>query len=106
MKAKGSYLLQWRMMQWLRERGCRGYDLGGVNPTRNPGVYHFKSGVGGAEVLQYPSQEISGSSWSSLFVNTAEKARWLLHSAGSRVTRAAANPLNRSAVVNGEPKQA
>src|ERR1035437_3060454 len=106
MKAKGSYLLQWRIMQWLRERGCRWYDLGGVNPTRNPGVYHFKSGVGGAEVLQCPSQEIRGSSWSSLCVNTAEKARWLLHSAGSRVTRAAANPLNRSAVVNGEPKQA
>ena len=106
MKAKGSYLLQWRMMQWLRERGCRWYDLGGVNPTRNPGVYHFKSGFGGAEAVQCQSRELSGSSWSSLCVNTAEKARVLLHSAGSRFARAAANSINRSATLNGVPKQA
>ena len=87
MKAKGSYLLQWRIMQWLRECGCRWYDLGGVNPARNPGVYHFKSGVGGAEVLQCPSREISGSSWSSFCVNTAEKARGLLHTANSTFSR-------------------
>ena len=106
MKAKGSYLLQWRIMQWLRERGCRWYDLGGVNPTRNPGVYHFKSGFGGAEAVQCQSRELSGSSWSSLCVNTAEKARVLLHSAGSRFARAAANSINRSATLNGVPKQA
>ena len=73
MKAKGSYLLQWRMMQWLRERGCCWYDLGGVNPERNPGVFHFKSGLGGAEVLQCQARELSGSPWSFLCVNTAEK---------------------------------
>src|SRR5262249_48926039 len=43
MKSKGSYLLQWRAAQLLKERGCRWYDLGGINPERNPGVYHFKS---------------------------------------------------------------
>ena len=106
MKAKGSYLLQWRMMQWLRESGCRGYDLGGINPQRNPGVYHFKSGFGGAEVLQCQPRELSGSSWSSLCVNSADRARLLLHSAGSRFTRTAANPAKVSAFVNGEPKQA
>ena len=106
MKAKGSYLLQWRMVQWLRERGCRWYDLGGINPQRNPGVYHFKSGFGGAEVLQCLSRELSGSSWSSLCVNTAERARALLHSAGSRFARVAANSTNSSATLNGVPKQA
>jgi lipid II:glycine glycyltransferase (peptidoglycan interpeptide bridge formation enzyme) len=106
MKAKGSYLLQWRMMQWLRASGCRWYDLGGINPERNPGVFHFKSGLGGAEVLQCESREVSGSSWSSLCVNTAEKARVLLHSAGSRLTRPAANSANSSAPPNGVPKQA
>jgi hypothetical protein len=104
MKAKGSYLLQWRMMQWLCERGCCWYELGGVNPERNPGVFHFKSGLGGAEVLQCQSRELSGSSWSSLCVNTAENARRLLHSAGSRLTRAAAPAPNGSAAPIALPK--
>ena len=104
MKAKGSYLLQWRMMQWLRERGCVWYDLGGINPDRNPGVFHFKSGLGGAEVLQCQSRELSGSHWSSLCVNTAEKARVLLHSAGSRLTRPAVNSANSSAPLKAVPK--
>lgn len=51
MKSKGSYLLQWRMMTHLKEQGCRWYDLGGINPEKNPGVYHFKQGMGGEEVL-------------------------------------------------------
>jgi lipid II:glycine glycyltransferase (peptidoglycan interpeptide bridge formation enzyme) len=50
MKSKGAYLLQWQMMNRLRECGCQGYDLGGINPQTNPGVYHFKAGLGGDEV--------------------------------------------------------
>jgi lipid II:glycine glycyltransferase (peptidoglycan interpeptide bridge formation enzyme) len=72
MKAKGSYLLQWRMMQWLRQRGCRWYDLGGINPQRNPGVYHFKSGFGGQEVLQCGCLEASRSVLSLSCVRAAE----------------------------------
>ena len=49
MKSKGSYLLQWRMMTRLKELGCASYDLGGINPEGNPGVYHFKEGMGGVE---------------------------------------------------------
>ena len=51
LKAKGSYLLQWRVIQWLKERGIRHYNLGGINPVTNPGVYHFKTGLSGADVL-------------------------------------------------------
>jgi hypothetical protein len=104
MKAKGSYLLQWRMMQWLRESGCRWYDLGGINPQRNPGVFHFKSGLGGAEVLQCQSLELSGSPWSSLCVNAAEKARVLLHSAGSTFSRVPLNFVKDSAAPAGVVK--
>jgi hypothetical protein len=50
MKIKGSYLLQWRFIEWLKECGCRWYDLGGIDPEGNPGVYHFKSGVSDREV--------------------------------------------------------
>jgi len=80
MKAKGSYLLQWRMMQWLREHGCRWYDLGGINPQRNPGVYHFKSGFGGQEVFQNSSLELSGSPLSLSCVRAAERMKSALSS--------------------------
>ena len=31
MKNKASYLLQWEMIKWLKQRGCQRYDLGGIN---------------------------------------------------------------------------
>jgi hypothetical protein len=43
----GSYLLQWRIIEWLKERNCRWYDLGGIDPLGDPGVYHFKKGIVG-----------------------------------------------------------
>ena len=56
-----TYLLQWRAMQWAKERGCTEYDLWGVPDadeatleaqfeTRHDGlwgVYRFKRGFGG-----------------------------------------------------------
>lgn len=50
--SKGSYLLQWTLIKWLKENGFRWYDLGGIDPERNPGVYHFKRGLSGADVSQ------------------------------------------------------
>ncbi len=46
---KGSYLLQWKLIQWLKDKGAQYYDLGGIDPVTNPGVYHFKSGISGKE---------------------------------------------------------
>ena len=75
MQHKGSYLLQWRMIQKLKELGCRAYDLGGINPERNPGVYHFKSGFSGRDTTQIGQFELSGSWLSSLIVSFAERRR-------------------------------
>lgn len=50
--ARGGYLLHWIAMQWLKENGFQYYDLGGVNPERNPGGYQFKRGLSGADVVQ------------------------------------------------------
>ncbi len=47
MKNKGSYLLQWKAIQWMKNNGCRYYNLNGINPTVNPGSYHFKAGISG-----------------------------------------------------------
>lgn len=47
LKFNGSNLLQWEMIKWLRQQGCIQYDLGGIDPALNPGVYHYKRGIGG-----------------------------------------------------------
>ena len=52
LNAKGAYLLQWTAMQWLKENGIRWYDLGGIDPEGNPGVYSFKRGFSGSDVSQ------------------------------------------------------
>jgi hypothetical protein len=52
LNSRGAYLLQWTLIKWLKERGARWYDQGGINPERNPGVYHFMRGLSGREVSQ------------------------------------------------------
>jgi len=52
LKSKGAYLLQWTTIKWLKEHGVRWYDLGGIDPQGNPGVYHFKRGFSGIDVTQ------------------------------------------------------
>lgn len=73
LKAKASYLLQWRMIQRLKERGCRFYDLGGINPESNPGVYHFKQGLGGQEVCHFGRIEANGSRLNALWLGLGER---------------------------------
>ena len=52
LNSRGAYLLQWTLIKWLKEHGFRWYDLGGIDPERNPGVYHFKRGLSGSDVCQ------------------------------------------------------
>jgi hypothetical protein len=47
MASKGSYLVQWKAIQWMKKNGCRYYNLNGINPLVNPGTYHFKVGLAG-----------------------------------------------------------
>lgn len=47
MELGGSYLLRWKMLEYLKACGCLFYNLNGINPERNPGGYQFKSGFGG-----------------------------------------------------------
>jgi lipid II:glycine glycyltransferase (peptidoglycan interpeptide bridge formation enzyme) len=77
LKLRGAYLLQWRAIQWLKERGCRCYDLGGVDPVRNPGVYHFKEGMGGQETEHLGTFEAGAGSMSALCVKTGERCQTL-----------------------------
>jgi lipid II:glycine glycyltransferase (peptidoglycan interpeptide bridge formation enzyme) len=67
MKNKGSYLLQWEMIKWLKQKGCQRYDLGGINLDDNPGVYKFKSGITEQEVFGMSTVE-TYKSWISKWI--------------------------------------
>lgn len=69
---KGSYLLQWRMIQWLKEIRCCSYDLGGINPEKNPGVYEFKAGLKGSDTYYLGCFEISKDNVSPLVIRYGE----------------------------------
>jgi lipid II:glycine glycyltransferase (peptidoglycan interpeptide bridge formation enzyme) len=44
---RASYFLQWRLLPWLKQQGCRFYDLTFVDPQNYPGITQFKSGLAG-----------------------------------------------------------
>ena len=50
LQTKAGYLLQWRAIEEARARGLVWYDLGGIDPAGNVGVYHFKKGLSGIDV--------------------------------------------------------
>lgn len=49
-RLKASYLLQWDAIVAAQKQGMRWYDLGGIDPEANPGVYRFKSRMNGIDV--------------------------------------------------------
>ena len=65
LRSRGAYLLQWTLIGWLKEQGVRWYDLGGIDPEGNPGVYYFKRGLSGAEICQIEPIFASDSALSS-----------------------------------------
>jgi lipid II:glycine glycyltransferase (peptidoglycan interpeptide bridge formation enzyme) len=86
LKSKGAYLLHWTMIQWLKKVGIRWYDLGGIDPDGNPGVYSFKRGFSGVDVCQINPLVASDSAVSSGIVKAGL--------AMQRTVRGALSPLN------------
>jgi hypothetical protein len=82
--ARGSYLLQWHAIQRLKELGREWYDLGGINEKVNPGVFTFKSGMGGEAVRQIGCYQIGHSSLSRWSVFVGERAGRTLRRLGRR----------------------
>jgi lipid II:glycine glycyltransferase (peptidoglycan interpeptide bridge formation enzyme) len=86
LNSKGAYLLQWTLISWLKERGVKWYDLGGIDPEGNPGVYHFKRGFSGADVCQINPLVASDSAVSSGIVKAGLAIQ--------RTLRGSLSPLN------------
>jgi len=87
LNAKGAYLLQWTMIQWLKENGFRWYDLGGINPEANPGVYTFKKGMSGVDVCQISPLVESGSVLSTAMVRAGMAMQSKLRGSQQRSTK-------------------
>jgi hypothetical protein len=54
LKTYGSYLVHWTMLAWAKSRGCREYDLNGIDPVKNPGGYQFKTQFAGEHGREVP----------------------------------------------------
>lgn len=74
MKLKAAYLLQWAAIRLAINRNCTWYDLGGIDPDANPGVFHFKSGLRGFDTRGVGPLERRPSGVRGLGVSLAERA--------------------------------
>ena len=75
MDLRGSYLLQWRMIRWLKDQNVRWYDLARINPKTHPGTTQFKLGLSGklGSTVEYLGEfEAYTSSTSHFLVRAAE----------------------------------
>lgn len=87
MKVKASYLLQWTMIRLLKERHIHFYDLGGIDPEANPGVYHFKSGFSGADASHVSSFSACNNPLSAALVKSGQILRGTLRGVQQRLAR-------------------
>lgn len=65
--ARGSYLLQWRMLEWLKQQNVRSYDLVRINETTHPGTTQFKLGLCGklGRTVEYAGDFEACERWAS-----------------------------------------
>lgn len=77
-QTQAAYLLQWHAILDAVQRKMRAYDLGGIDPEGNPGVSHFKRGLGGLEVLAAGPYEARPAGLAGRLPLVAERgyARW------------------------------
>jgi peptidoglycan pentaglycine glycine transferase (the first glycine) len=75
---RASYLLHWRMLEWLKAHGCRRLDLDALNHQKYPGISQFKLGLAGrlGWEAEYPGQfESCTNAVSHFSVKLAEQLR-------------------------------
>jgi lipid II:glycine glycyltransferase (peptidoglycan interpeptide bridge formation enzyme) len=73
-RTNAAYLLQWEVIEAAAARGCRWYDLGGIDPVANPGVHRFKERMGGADVVAPGPYELAPGRVRGAAVHAAERA--------------------------------
>jgi hypothetical protein len=85
-----SYLIHWRMVEWMKSQGCQFNDLNGINPISNPSLYEFKSGFAGAhghDVHLLGAYDSYPNVAAKLLVAAADRLRPILQTARARLSR-------------------
>jgi len=78
-ECKAAYVVLWEAIRQCRDSGMRWFDLGGIDPDGNPGVYHFKAGLGGVHFEQPAWQQVNVNNAIGLVIAGAELSwRWLI----------------------------
>ncbi len=72
---RASFPTLWEMLLYCREKGIGKYDLGGIDPWENPGVYTFKNGTGADEVEYLGEWDWASSEALRLLANWAIRKR-------------------------------
>jgi lipid II:glycine glycyltransferase (peptidoglycan interpeptide bridge formation enzyme) len=62
-KVYASHATFWELMRVCAERGVAWYDMGGIDPVRNRGVYDFKNGTGAAPLNYLGEWERASPTW-------------------------------------------
>ncbi len=67
-----AYTLEWDAVQLAVERGLKRYDLGGIDPEANPGVYTFKKGTHGDDLSAAGPAELEPGALRGAIVHASE----------------------------------
>lgn len=70
-KLRASYLTFWNLLQECRKQEIKFYDLGGIDPFDNPGVYTFKKQTGAKPLEALGEWDRATSEWLRWFGNWA-----------------------------------
>ncbi len=74
-KLYASHKLLWTLLRACKDKEVKLYDMGGVDPCNNPGVYNFKKGVGALKVRRLGEWEFVTPRILRYVVNLAIKYR-------------------------------
>lgn len=91
-KLHASYATFWALVQHCRRIGIRSYDLAGIDPVRNHGVYRFKKATGAAPIEYLGEWDWASRPWLRWFGNWAVARRARLNWAATRRTTETSSP--------------
>lgn len=74
-KLHASYPTFWAVVQHCRRIGIRSYDLAGIDPVRNPGVYRFKRATGATPIEYLGEWDWASRPWLRWLGNWAVERR-------------------------------
>jgi len=102
-----SYAIFWALLQHCRSLGIREYDLAGIDPAANPGVYRFKR-ASGAEPVEFLGEwDWASRPWLRWFGNWAIGRRKKIRQAETvlKLSRPAPRDQSSAAIVRAEAIQ-